>query len=84
MALLEGRMQEQAAFMMEFRSLGAEHRQAIRDLREEMERRFEAVDRRFDQVDRRFSWLVGIVVTGFVTTIGAMASAFGGLLQVVP
>jgi uncharacterized coiled-coil protein SlyX len=96
-ALLEGRVQEQALFMAELRSLGAELRQGMRDLREEihllreeMNRRFEAVDRRFEGVDhrfenmeRRFAWLVGLVVAGFIAVIGTVASAFWGVLQVV-
>jgi hypothetical protein len=34
-------------------------------------------------MERRFAWLVGLVVTGFVTVIGTIASAFWGVLQVV-
>ena len=59
-----------------------------------MRDRFGAVDRRFSEVrddmrglrqdmDRRFAWLVGIVVTGFVTVIGTIGGAFWGLLQIV-
>ena len=31
--------------------------------------------------DRRFTWLVGLMVTGFVVTIGTIAGAFWGVLQ---
>ena len=81
--MLEGRVQEQGAFMAELRNSGAEIRQAIGDLRAEIERRFEAVDRRFEGIQRQFAWLVGLVVTGFVATIGTVASDFWGVLQVV-
>jgi uncharacterized coiled-coil protein SlyX len=82
-ALLEGRVHEQAAFMTELRKVGAELRQDMRDLRQEMRDLRQDVERRFDAVDRRFAWLVGLVVTGFVTVIGTVASAFWGVLQVV-
>jgi hypothetical protein len=96
-ALLEGRVQEQGAFMADFRSIGGELRQAIGDLRAEMERRFDSIDRRFEGIDRRFdgvdrrfggmerqfAWLVGLLVTGIVAVIGTVASAFWGVLQVV-
>ena len=71
---------------------GAERRFA--DLREEINRRFAELDRRFvelreemnhrfEEMDRRFAWLVGIVITGFVTVIGTIAGAFWGVLQIV-
>jgi uncharacterized coiled-coil protein SlyX len=93
-ALLEGRVKEQAAFMTDLRTLGASLRQEMRDLREEtrhlredlgkeIRHLREEVNRRFEAVDRRFFWLVAIVVTGFVTVIGTVASAFWGVLQVV-
>src|SRR4051812_34540696 len=34
-------------------------------------------------VDHRFTWLVGLMVTGFVVTIGTIAGAFWSLLQYV-
>jgi phage shock protein A len=100
-ALLEGRVQEQAAHMTDLRGTGAELRQEIRDLhqelrqvasdlreemrqlRDEMNRRFERMDQRFDAMDRRFTWLVGMMVTGFLAVIGTVAGAFWGLLQTV-
>ena len=33
--------------------------------------------------DRRFTWLVGLMVTGFVVTIGTIAGAFWGVLRIV-
>ena len=33
--------------------------------------------------DRRFTWLVGLMVTGFVVTIGTIAGAFWGVLRFV-
>jgi hypothetical protein len=42
------------------------------------EQRFE---RRFDQMDVRFNWLMGVVVTSSIATVGAVAGAFWGLLQ---
>ena len=60
--------------MADLRGVGAEVRQEIRVLRDEMNRRFEHLERRFD-------WLIGIVVTGFIAVIGTVAGAFWGLLQ---
>ena len=89
-ALLEGRGQEQAAHMTDIRERSADLRQDFRDLREEvrhfrdeMNRRFETMDRRFDAMDRRFTWLVGMMVTGFLAVIGTVAGAFWGLLRTV-
>ena len=86
-ALLEGRVQEQAASMADIRASGAELRQEFRALREEMrqfreEMRQEIRDLRRD-MDRRFAWVVGIMVTGFVAMIGTFAGAFWSLLQIV-
>ena len=50
---------------------------------EVMDRRFEGMDRRFDAIDRRFTWLVGMMVTGFLAVIGTVAGAFWGLLRTV-
>ena len=76
--------------MADLRGVGAEVRQEIRVLRDEMnrrfehvEQRFERVERRFEHVGRRFDWLIGIVVTGFIAVIGTVAGAFWGLLQTV-
>ena len=89
-ALLEIRSQENAVQLADTRERNADLRQDFRDLREEMRhfrdemnRRFESMDRRFDAVDRRFTWLVGMMVTGFLAVIGTVAGAFWGLLRTV-
>ena len=93
-ALLEGRVQEQAAHMTDLRGTGAELRLEIRDLRqelhqmgsdlrEEMRQLRDEMNRRLDAMDRRFTWLVGMMVTGFLAVIGTVAGAFWGLLQTV-
>ena len=96
-ALLENQSQEQAAQLGDIRGRNTDLRQDFRDLRDElrhfrdemnrrfegMDRRFEAVDRRFDAVDRRFTWLVGMMVTGFLAVIGTVAGAFRGLRATV-
>ena len=69
--------------MADLRGVGAEVRQEIRVLRDEMNRRFEHMEGRFEHVERRFDWLIGIVVTGFIAVIGTVAGAFWGLLQTV-
>jgi hypothetical protein len=51
---------------------------------EGIDRRFERIDGRFDRMERHFAWLVGIVITGFVTVIGTVASAFWAVVQRVP
>ncbi|MBM3819404.1 MAG: hypothetical protein FJW14_10380 [Acidimicrobiia bacterium] len=48
-----------------------------------IDRRFDSFDRRFDAVEHRFAWLVGLMVTGFLATIGTVAGAFWGVLQTV-
>ena len=57
-ALLDGRIQEQAVSMADVRATCAELRLSIRDLHQEMDRRFGEVraemDRRFERVDQRF------------------------------
>jgi hypothetical protein len=51
LATLEGRVQEQAAFMADVRGSTAE---AIRELRRDIDQRFQLVDQRFEQVNQRF------------------------------
>ena len=82
-AYLEGRMQDHTALVLDLRS-------GLRELRDEMGRRFEAVDRRFeavdkrfdavdrrfDAVDRHFTWLVGIQVAMLVAVVSALVSAY--------
>jgi soluble cytochrome b562 len=48
---LEGRVQEQAAFMNDLRSLGAEFRQGMRDLREEIRDLREGMDHLREQMN---------------------------------
>ena len=53
----------------------------IRDLREQMDRRFEALDQKVDRsfqvldgkVSRHFTWLVGIQVAVLVAVVSALA-----------
>ena len=82
-ALLEGRGQEQAAHMTDIRERSADLRQDFRDLREEVRHFRDEMNRRFDAMDRRFTWLVGMMVTGFLAVIGTVAGAFWGLLRTV-
>lgn len=46
------------------------------EFREDMNRRFDDVNRRLAaldaKVDRHFVWLMGMMVTGFITIIGAL------------
>lgn len=51
LATLEGRIQEQAAFMADVRGSTAE---AIRELRRDFDQTFQLIDQRFQLVDRRF------------------------------
>jgi hypothetical protein len=89
-ALLKIRSQEHAIQLADIRERNADLRQDFRDLREEVRhfrdevnRRFEGMDRRFDAVERRFTWLVGMMVTGFLAVIGTVAGAFWGILRTV-
>jgi uncharacterized coiled-coil protein SlyX len=96
-ASLEIRSQEQAAQLADIRERNADLRQDFRDLRDElrhlrdeMNRRFEGIDRRFDAMnlrfdamEHRFTWLVGMMITGFLAVIGTVAGAFWGILRTV-
>jgi uncharacterized coiled-coil protein SlyX len=83
---------EQRVIRLEERSEAQTHtvdylRQEMSDLRRSMETlaaelRGGMADLR-SSFDRRFTWLVGLMVTGFVATIGTIAGAFWGLLQFV-
>jgi uncharacterized protein (DUF3084 family) len=64
-AMLEGRAEEHAMVMADFRTVGGDVRLSIKDLRdelarqltlfrEEMNRRLEQIDYRFEQMDQRF------------------------------
>lgn len=48
---------------------GMATRSDLTELRNEMSRRFEIIDAK---VDRHFVWLMGMMVTGFITVIGAL------------
>lgn len=39
---------------------------------EQIDMRFDKVDQRFDRVERQFTWVIGLMVTGFVSVIGAL------------
>jgi hypothetical protein len=93
-ATLEGRVQEQAARMTDFRDRAIEVRHAIEtlhadmgELRADVDRRFtelrDEMHRRFAETDHRFAWLVGIVITGFVTVIATIGGTFWAMLQVI-
>ena len=82
-ALLEIRSQEQAVQLADIRERNADLRQDFRDLREDLRHFRDEVNRRFDTMDRRFTWLVGMMVTGFLAVIGTVAGAFWGLLRTV-
>jgi hypothetical protein len=100
-ALLEGRVQDQAAFISIVHTTGAEVRQSIHDLGGELRPQMAGLlaevsslrsdvgnlhrttsDLRSD-MDRRFGWLIGVVVTGFVVTIGAVTGALWAVLQTI-
>ena len=50
----------------------------IAGFREDVNHRFDGLDRRFSDLDgkfdRHFVWLIGMMVTGFITVIGALVS----------
>ena len=95
-ATLEGRVQEQAARMVDFRDRAIEVRHAIEAVHADMAALRGAVARmatdmvtraefdcRLTETDHRFAWLLGIVITGFVTVIGTIAGAFWAVLQML-
>lgn len=55
-------------------------RSDVADRRTDMSRCFEVMDAK---IDRHFAWLVGMIVTGFVTVIGALVGIIGVLVGVV-
>lgn len=71
---------EMAAVRTEMASLSRDLRGEMAALRTEL--RGEMAEMRAS-FDRRFTWLVGLMVTGFVVTIGTIAGAFWGVLQSV-
>jgi hypothetical protein len=82
-ALLEIRSQEHTIQLADIRERNADLRQDFRDLREDVRHFRDEMNRRFDAMDRRFTWLVGMMVTGFLAVIGTVAGAFWGLLRTV-
>lgn len=72
-----------AEFRQELRDLRSDLRHSIGEIREEMRQLRDEMNRRFDGVDRRFTWLVGMMVTGFLAVIGTVAGAFWSLLRTV-
>ena len=73
-AYLEGRVEDHTALMADIRA-------EMRDLRSTMERGFERLDHK---TDRHFMWLVGIMLTGFLSGFGAMITLFMRVLDRLP
>jgi len=69
------------ALCAEMRALTAELCAEMNGLKAELRARMAALERRFDRMDVRVNWLIGIVVTSSIATVGAVAGAFWGLLQ---
>ena len=65
----------------EMKALGTELRAEMSTLKAELRGDMAALERRFDRMDVRVNWLIGIVVTSSIATVGAVAGAFWGLLQ---
>lgn len=65
---------EMAAVRTEMAAVRTETASLSRDLRGEMADMSASFE-------RRFTWLIGLMVTGFVVTIGTIAGAFWGVLQ---
>jgi uncharacterized coiled-coil protein SlyX len=57
-------------------ALRTELRTELSGFRADVRQDFAEVRRTIDRIDRRFTWLVGILVTGFIAVIGALAGAF--------
>ena len=60
---------------MALRSDIADLRREMGDLRNDMNRRSDLLDAK---IDRHFVWLMGMMVTGFITVIGALAGVVYG------
>ena len=73
-AYLEGRVEDHTALMADIRA-------EMRDLRSTMERGFERFDRK---VDKHFTWVIGIMLTGFLTGFGTMITLFMRVLDRLP
>ena len=72
---------EMGAVRAEMTALSAELRAEMNGLKAELRADMAALERRFDRMDVRVNWLIGIVVTSSIATVGAVAGAFWGLLQ---
>lgn len=68
-----------AEFRQELRDLRQELRQSIGEVRQELGQLREEMRQFRAEMDRRFTWLVGMMVTGFLAVIGTVAGAFWGL-----
>lgn len=65
-AYLEGKTEDHS-------TVAADLRRTIRELRDEMIRRFEQADQK---IDRHFTWLVGIQLGTLVAIVGALVGAY--------
>ena len=90
-AYLEGRFGEHAVSTAALRDdiivLRGDMNRRFEDLQGDMNRRFAAVDRRFDDLhrdvksiddkgDRRFTWLVGLLMSGFIAVFSALIGLY--------
>ena len=69
LAYLEARNEDHTRAVGELRGDIRDVRVEVRDLRDQMDRRFEALD---SKVSRHFTWLVGIQVMTLVAIVGAL------------
>ena len=70
-----------AELRAEMKALTAELRAEMNGLKVELRADMAALERRFDRMDVRVNWLIGIVVTSSIATMGAVAGAFWGVVQ---
>ena len=70
-----------AGLRAEMAALKTELRAEMASLKTELRDDMAALERRFDRLDVRVNWLIGIVITSSIATVGAVAGAFWGLLQ---
>jgi hypothetical protein len=80
-AYLEGYLKDHEGTVGDLRSGFHDLRDTVRELREQMNRRFDRFETRLSTLDRKvdhhFMWLVGIQVTMFVAMIGAFLATRG-------
>jgi len=69
LAYLEARNEDHTRAVGELRGDIRDVRVEVRDLRDQMDRRFEALD---SKVSRHFTWLVGVQVMTLVAIVGAL------------